>query len=88
MVACWIVKPISTKLQKICGPSYCYYTVGNKFKSLTLSYSSKKDSYLNPYRVSSTLKTSCDMFLEGNVVHPAGFDTLLQIEMANWRTFF
>ncbi len=28
------------------------------------------------------------MFSEGNAVHPVGYDSLLQIVMAVWRTFF
>jgi hypothetical protein len=49
---------------------------------LTLSYSSKINSYLYHQRFSPPLKKHPDMLSEGNAAHPVGCDTALQIEMA------
>ncbi len=55
--------------------------------SLTLSYSSKINSYLYHQRVSPPLKKFPDMLSEGNAAHPVGCDSPLQIVMAVWRPF-
>jgi hypothetical protein len=53
-------------------------------KALTLSYSSKMNSYLHHQRVSPPMKNRPDMFSEGNAAHPVGCDSPLQKVMALW----
>jgi hypothetical protein len=48
---------------------------------LTLTYSSKINSYLYHQRVYLPLKKRRDMFSEGNAAHPVGCDSPLQIVM-------
>jgi hypothetical protein len=43
---------------------------------------------LLPQRVSPLLKKHRDIFSEGNAAHQVVCDSLLQIEMAVWRSFF
>ncbi len=53
---------------------------------LTLSYSSKINSYLYLQRVFLPLKKKCyGMFSEGNAAHPNRHDSSLQTVMAVWR---
>jgi hypothetical protein len=56
--------------------------------SLTISYFSKINTVLCPQMIYLPLKKRRDMFSEGNVAHPVGCYSQLQIVMAGWRTFF